>query len=92
MNKSFLLASIMVVTLVACGKQETPPPAPAPAPAAAPTPAPAPAPAPAAEPAKPAEAAPAAPAAGSPPAMTVQDAAKAASDMQTEKSKEEAKK
>ena len=48
MNKSLLLASMMVVALAACGKKEpTPPPAPTPAPAPAPAPAPTPAPTPA---------------------------------------------
>ena len=46
MNKSLLLASMMVVALAACSKDPVPPPAPAPAPAPAPTPAPAPASAP----------------------------------------------
>jgi hypothetical protein len=74
MNKSLLLASMMVVALAACGKKETPAPAPAPAPAAAPAPAPAPAaapaPAPAADAAKPAE--------GSTPADASKEAADAA--------------
>ena len=49
MNKSLLLASMIVVALAACGKKPdpTPPPAPTPAPAPAPAPAAAPTPAPA---------------------------------------------
>ena len=40
MNKSLLLASMMVVALAACGKKEpVPPPAPAPAPVVTPAPA-----------------------------------------------------
>lgn len=48
MNKSLLLASMMVVALAACGKKDpAPPPAPTPAPAPAPAPAPVVTPAPA---------------------------------------------
>ncbi len=55
MKRSLLIAALLVLGLVACGKKEQPAPAMAPAPAAAP--APAPAPAPAADAAKPADAA-----------------------------------
>lgn len=48
MNKSLLLASMMVVALAACGKKDpVPPPAPTPVPAPAPAPAPVVTPAPA---------------------------------------------
>jgi hypothetical protein len=75
MNKSLLLASMMVVALAACGKKETPAPAPAaPAPAPATAPAPAPAPAPATAPA------PAPAPAAAPSSSTPTDAAKQAAD------------